>query len=77
MSPHDTCVWNKIKMEKQTTIMFHIDDLMPSHELGTVVTKHVKLLDEVHGAKDHLTVTRGRTHECLGITIVKRGVDMT
>ena len=49
--------------------MFHIDDLMMSHESSTIVTKRIKLLDVVHGAKDPLKVTKGQTHECLGITI--------
>ena len=76
-SRHDPCGWNKIETDNQITIMFHIDDLMKSHELGTVEKKCIKFLDEACGSKDHLTVKRDRTHECLGMKIdfsVKRGV---
>ena len=50
-----------------------------SHEISTIVAKHINLLDEACVANDPLTVTRGKTHENLGMTIdfsLKRGVAM-
>ena len=80
MNLYDPCVWNKIYFLKQTTIMFHTCYLITSHESSSIVTKHVKSLDEACGAKYDLTVTRRKTHECLGMKIyfsVKRDVAMT
>ena len=60
--------------------MFHIDDLMMSHESSTIVTKHVKLLDATHEVNNPLTVARGKPHEFLGMTIdfsLKRSVAVT
>ena len=53
---------------------------MTSHESSTIVTEHIKLLDEVCRAKDSLTVTRGKPHEHLKMTIkfsLERGVATT
>ena len=77
MNPYEPCAWNKMIQGTQLTVLFHIDDLMISHKLPQVVTEQIKLLDEVYGKHDPLTVTRGKIHEYLGITIdfsLKRGV---
>ena len=44
-------------------------DLMKLHENSTIVTKNIKLLDAACGEKDPLTLTRGKTHEHLMMTI--------
>ena len=65
--------------EKQMTVLFHIDDLMLAHLMPHIVTELIRLLDGVYGSQDPLTVTRGKIHEYLGITIdfsLKRGVVM-
>ena len=80
MNPYDPCVWNLLVGNKQLTIMFHIDDLMMSHVDPEIVTEHVKKLDGVHGNKHPLSITRGKMHEYLGITIefgLKRGVSIS
>ena len=69
MNPYDPCVWNAVVMGKQITLLFHIDDVLLTHELANVVSEHIKLLDEVYGQKDLLTMTRGKVHEYLGMTI--------
>ena len=40
-----------------------------AHSSSTVGSKHVKLLDGAYGTKDPLTITRGKLHEHLSITI--------
>ena len=45
--------------------------------LLVIVTDHIKLLDGVHRANDPLTVTRGKMHQFIEMTIdfsLKRGV---
>ena len=69
MNPYDPCVWNKIVLGTQLTLIFHADDALMSHALLSVVTEHMKLLDEGHGENDPLTVTRGKIHEHLGMTL--------
>ena len=49
--------------------MCHADDLIISHVNPMVVNDHIKMLDEEHGSKDPLSVSRGKIHEYLGMTI--------
>jgi len=77
MNPYEPCVWNCIIEGKQLTTLFHIDDLMLAHLQPQIVTEHIKKLDGVYGNQDPLTITRGKIHEYLGITVdfsLKRGV---
>ena len=77
MNPYEPCGWNAVIDGKQLTTLFHVDNLMAAHMHPGVVTEHIKLLDGVYGTKDPLTVTRGKIHEFLGITIdfsLQRGV---
>ena len=79
MNLHDPCVWNKVD-EGSQLIIFHIDDLILAHSKPMITTKYIKLLDGIYGSKDPLTVTRGRIHEYLGMTIdfsMKVGVAIT
>ena len=69
MNPYDPCVWNKMKLSKQITIMFHMDNLIMSHESSIIVAKHIDLLGVEFRAKDPLTEIRCKTHECLGMII--------
>ena len=69
MNPYDPCVWNKEIEGKQYSVVFHIDDLLMSHESPEVITKMISKLDKEYGTKDDLTVTRGPIHEYLGMTI--------
>lgn len=69
MNPYDPCVWNKIINGKQLTVIFHIDDLLISHAQAEVVTEFIERLKQAYGQREDLTVTRGRVHEYLGMTI--------
>ena len=55
--------------EKQLIILFHINDLKLAHKLPMIVTKHIKLLDIVNSDNDPLTITRGKIHEYIRVTI--------
>ena len=69
MNPYDACVWNKMVNDKQFTILFHIDDLMLGHLCPNIVTFYIQKLQKEYGSLANLTVTRGRLHEFLGMTI--------
>jgi len=69
MNPYDPCVWNKEVRKFQLSILFHIDDLLISHRHPEVVMLFIKKLEKECGVKDPLTVTRGKLHEYLGMTV--------
>ena len=60
--------------------MFHIDDLLLAHLAPCIMIEFIKRLDSVYSSKDLLTITRGKWHKYLGITIdfsLLRGVGMS
>ena len=69
MNPYDPCVWNAVINGKQITLLFRIDDVMITHEMSSIVSDQIKLLDEVHGKNGPLTVTHGKIHAHFGMTI--------
>jgi len=69
MNPYDTCVANKTINGKQCTVLWHVDDLKISHVDGELVDNIINLLKEKCGKDAPLTVTRGKVHEYLGMTI--------
>ena len=69
MNLHDQCVWNKVIIDDQLPMIFHIDDVLMTHKKANVITDHIKLLDEVYAKNDPLSVTCGKIHEYLGMTI--------
>ena len=60
---------NKTVNGKQCTIARHADDLKTSHKEEKVAESIVAALNEKHGQEAELTVTRGKVHEHLGMTI--------
>jgi hypothetical protein len=69
LNPYDTCVANKMINGKQCTILWHVDDLKISHVEPSVVTSVIELLQSEFGKEAPLTITRGKVHEYLGMTI--------
>jgi hypothetical protein len=69
INPYDWCVGNKMVNGKQCTVLWHVDDLKISHEDPNVVTSLIADLEEAFGKEAPLTVTRGKRHEYLGMTI--------
>jgi hypothetical protein len=69
LNPYDTCVANKMVKSNQCTVLWHVDDLKISHVDKSVVDGLLGRLNEKYGKEDPLTVTRGKIHEYLGMTI--------
>ena len=70
LNPYDSCVAKKMINEKQCTIvLWHVDDLKISHVEASVVTDIIKLLELEFGKEAPLTVTSGKVHKYLGMTI--------
>jgi hypothetical protein len=75
INPYDFCVANKTVDKQQCTIAWHVDDLKISHKDPAVVTSILNLLDGrygqeiVAGERAPLTVTSGKVHDYLGMTL--------
>ena len=69
LNPYDACVANKMINGNHCTILWHVDDLKISHVDANVVTDIINLLESEFGNEAPLTVTRGKVHEYLGMTI--------
>jgi hypothetical protein len=75
INPYDFCVANKTVNKQQCTIAWHVNDLKISHKDPAVVTSILNLLDGrygqeiVAGERAPLTVTRGKVHDYLGMTL--------
>jgi Reverse transcriptase (RNA-dependent DNA polymerase) len=68
-NPYDCCVANKIVDGKQCTVAWHVDDLKISHVDSKVVDSVIASLESEFGKEAPLTVTRGKIHEYLGMTL--------
>ena len=66
---YDWCVMNKIIDNKQCTILWHIDDLKTSHVNPAVVSSALADIDAEYGKISKMTITRGKVHKYLGVTI--------
>jgi hypothetical protein len=69
LNPYDQCVANKTINGKQCTILWHVDDLKISHVDKKVNDMILNKLNERYGKEAPLTVTRGRVHDYLGMTL--------
>jgi hypothetical protein len=69
INPYDWCVANKTINGKQCTILWHVDDLKLSHVDPDVNTDVIKMIDHEFGKEAPITVTRGRIHDYLGMTL--------
>jgi len=68
-NPYDACTMNKIVNGKQLTIVCHVDDCKISHEDRDVVDDTIRKLKERFGNESSITVTCGKVHGYLGMTI--------
>jgi hypothetical protein len=69
VNPYDWCVANKTINGKQCTMLWHVDDIKISHEDPEVVSQMIELLKGAYGTEAPLTITRGKIHEYLSMTI--------
>lgn len=68
-NPCDECVANKQINGKQCTILWHTDNPKTSHANSKVVDEIIEKLNKRCGKHTPLMVTRGKVHECLGMTM--------
>jgi hypothetical protein len=54
---------------KQCTIVWHVDDLKILHLDPNAVTSIIKLIDDEFGKEAPITVTQGKIHDYLGMTL--------
>ena len=70
MNPYDECVFNKMVDRAQCTILYHVDDLKISHRDQSVIDNMAATINKAFETKNQsLSVTRGNTHDYLGIGI--------
>ena len=69
VNPYDWCVANKQINGKQCTIGWYVDDLKLSHVETEVLEDILSKLQQKWGKEAPLTVTRGKVHVYLGMTI--------
>ena len=69
INKYDHCIANKTINGKQCTIIWHVDDLKISHVMKGVVEDIIWLIDEKYGKEMPVTITRGKIHDYLGMTI--------
>jgi hypothetical protein len=69
INPYDFCVANKMIDGKQCTVLWHVDDLKISHVDPKVVSSVLEQLEEEFGKEAPLTITRGKIHDYLGMTL--------
>ena len=69
INPYDWCVANKMINGKQCTILWHVGDLKISHVDPEVVTSVIKQLENEFAKNAPLTITRGKVHDYLGMTL--------
>ena len=66
---YDDCVVNKIINGHQMTVAWHVDDLEVSHIDVKEVYKFILQIEEAFGAEAPLSVSRGKTHNYLGMSL--------
>ena len=66
---YDDCIVNKIINGHQMTVVWHVDDLKVSHMDANEVGKFIQQMEETFGKDTLLSVSRGRTHDYLGMTL--------
>lgn len=71
VNPYDPCVANKIINGKQSTVLWHVDDLKMSHVEKLVVDKFVEWASMKYedATITKLKPSRGKIHDYLGMTL--------
>ena len=66
---YDNCMVNKTINGYQMTVVWHVDNLKVSHVDVEEVDKFILQMDEEFGADAPLSVSRGKTHDYLGMSL--------
>ena len=66
---YDDCMVNKMINGNQMTMVWHVDDSKVSHANAKEVGKFIHQMEETFGKETPLSVSRGKTHGYLGMSI--------
>ena len=66
-NPYDTCVANRIKVSKQHTVRFHVDDVMYINVNPKVNDKFREWMNHNYGKCVEVKANRGKLHKHLGM----------
>ena len=69
MNPYDPCVWNMDLEGFQITVLFRVDDGFVSDKNLVWVMEFLRKLSVIYGNTDSLSITQGKVHHYLGMTI--------
>ena len=69
INPYDICVANKMVDNAQMTVSWHVDDVKVSHINPNHVDEFIAWATAEYGKQSPLTVTRGKKHVYLGMTL--------
>ena len=69
VNPYDWCVANKMINNQQCTVGWYVDDLKISHLDMSVCDDIISSLQSKYGKEAPLSVTKGKIHTYLGMTI--------
>ena len=65
---YDPCVANRIKVDKQHTVILHVDDVIYSNVNPKVNDKFKEWMNLNYGKHGEVKSNRGKVHEYLGIS---------
>ena len=60
---------NKIIDNKQSIILWHVDDLKTSHVNPAIISGVITDIDAEYGKIEKIVITRGKVHKYLGMII--------
>ena len=69
LNPYDECMANKQINGSQCMVLWHVDDMKISHVSDEVLDEVIAGLNKWYGKIAPLTVTCGKVHNYLGMTI--------
>ena len=66
-NPYNPCVANRIKFDKQHTVIFHVEHVIPSHVKPKGDDKFKKWMNRNYGKHGEVKANRRKLHKYLGI----------
>jgi hypothetical protein len=74
INPYNSCIVNKFVNESQTTLRWHVDNLMISHKNMVDIMVLIQELKRIYG--DNLAESTGKKHDHLGMIFDFSSQDM-
>ena len=71
INPYDPCIANRLQVDKQLTVVWHVDDLKISHEMKEVVDDLIEWIKTKYEDKEigEIKPSRGKRHDYLGMIL--------